>query len=335
MVAAGVVGSTGYTGVELIRILTEHPEVELGFAVSKTHAGKTLENVVPGGTAVQLVNYEAALLDRIDVLFLCLPHGRSAPLVEQAYSREVRVIDLSADFRLQHADLYPQWYGHEHTHLGLLGEAVYGLPEVFRPKLKAARLVANPGCYPTSVLLALYPLFRSGLACSRVIIDAKSGVSGAGRTPTATTHFVEVSNNLKPYQVGAVHRHVPEMEQFLREWRGEPVSVVFSPHLLPTSRGLLSTIYVSQDEGWDDSDVEQAYSECYRAEPFINLLGTDEMASLAHVNHTNSCAIGWTRAGETLVITSAIDNLIKGASGQAVQNMNVIFGFDETTGLRI
>ena len=333
MVVAGVVGSTGYTGVELIRILDSHPQVELGFAASESHAGKSLAGVVPGAMDVPLVEYQADLLDGIDVVFLCLPHGSSAPLVELALERGVRVIDLSADFRLRQANLYRHWYGIEHSKPGLLDKAVYGLTEIFRSKLKNATLVANPGCYPTSVLLALYPLVKSGLICERVIIDAKSGVSGAGRTPSAATHFVEVSNNLKPYKVGAVHRHIPEMEQHIEEWQGTSVAVVFSPHLLPTPRGLLSTIYVSIPADWKESDVEEAYMQSFQTEPFIKLLGAGQMATLAHVNHTNSCAIGWTMAGDTLVITSAIDNLIKGASGQAVQNMNVIFGFEETSGL--
>jgi N-acetyl-gamma-glutamyl-phosphate reductase len=333
LVVAGVVGSTGYTGVELLRILDAHPQVELGFAASTSHAGKSLASVIAGATDVPLVEYEPDLLDGIDMVFLCLPHGSSAPLVELALARGVRVIDLSADFRLRQASLYRHWYEIEHNSPSLLEKAVYGLTEIFRSRLRDATLVANPGCYPTSVLLALYPLFKSGLICERVIIDAKSGVSGAGRTPREATHFVEVANNLKPYKVGAIHRHIPEMVQHIEEWQGAPVNIVFSPHLLPVPRGLLSTIYVSVHADWKDSDVEQAYLQSYQTEPFIELLGAGQMATLAHVNHTNNCAIGWTMAGDTLVITSSIDNLIKGASGQAVQNLNVIFGFDETTGL--
>jgi N-acetyl-gamma-glutamyl-phosphate reductase len=333
VLSAGIVGATGYTGIELVGLIEVHPGAQLAFAASSSHAGETLGRVAPGAPEIKLVSSGDLHLEGVDVLFLCLPHGASAEYAERALSAGVRVIDLSADFRLREEGLYPQWYGAEHRAPWLLDQAVYGLTEIYRAELAGAKLVANPGCYPTSVLLGLHPLFRAGLVPAWIIVDAKSGVSGAGRKPKQSTHFVEVAGNLKPYKVGRVHRHVPEMEQILADWSDPPPPLTFVPHLVPAPRGLLSTIYVPLSGSWSERRVRAAYEEIYEGEPFLLLLPPGEAATLAHVNYSNRCAIGWTLSEGALVITAAIDNLLKGASGQAVQNMNVMFGLEETVGL--
>ncbi|MCZ2112579.1 MAG: N-acetyl-gamma-glutamyl-phosphate reductase [Anaerolineae bacterium] len=334
MIKVGIYGATGYTGYELVKLLQRHPAAEIVFATSQSYAGKTLADVFPAAPALPLIAGEDALLDGVDCVFLCLPHAAAAATAVTALEAGVRVIDLSADFRLRDASTYTEWYAHTHPAPELLAEAVYGLTEVFRDDLPGARLVANPGCYPTSVLLALRPLLLSDIAISGPIIaDSKSGVSGAGRTPTATTHFVEVADNFSPYKIGRSHRHLPEMEQAIHWWRNDAPSLIFSPHLLPTPRGILSTLYVTLGEDVAEGDLRDLYTDAYMEEPFVRVLPAGQQASLAHVNHTNQCAIGLTLVGRTLILTSAIDNLVKGAAGQAIQNMNVVFGCPETYGL--
>lgn len=334
MIKVGIYGATGYTGYELVKLLQRHPAAEIVFATSQSYAGKTLADVFPAAPALPLIAGEDALLDGVDCVFLCLPHAAAAATAVTALEAGVRVIDLSADFRLRDASTYAEWYAHTHPTPELLAEAVYGLTEVFRDDLPGARLVANPGCYPTSVLLALRPLLLSDIAISGPIIaDSKSGVSGAGRTPTATTHFVEVADNFSPYKIGRSHRHLPEMEQAIHWWRNDAPSLIFSPHLLPTPRGILSTLYVTLGEDVAEGDLRDLYTDVYMEEPFVRVLPAGQQASLAHVNHTNQCAIGLTLVGRTLILTSAIDNLVKGAAGQAIQNMNVVFGCPETYGL--
>ncbi len=333
MIKAGVIGATGYTGLELIRLLVHHPQVNLRFATSKSRAGEHLPAVFPSAPDVPLIDPEKASLKDSHVVFLCLPHAESANVAVQALEAGVRVIDLSADFRLRDVDVYQKWYGVEHPAPELLEEAVYGLTEVTRTALPDARLVANPGCYPTSVLLALKPLLDENAVHSTIIIDSKSGVSGAGRKPKLTTHFVEVDGNLSPYNVGRAHRHLPEMEQAVAWWTDDTPSLIFAPHLVPAPRGLLSTIYVHLDSSWNEKKVRQLYDRTYQNEAFIHVLSQGETATYAHVNYTNRCAIGLTLTEGVLILTSAIDNLIKGASGQAVQNMNAMFDIDETAGL--
>jgi N-acetyl-gamma-glutamyl-phosphate reductase len=242
-------------------------------------------------------------------------------------------VDLSADFRLKSSRQYAAWYGVEHPAPELLAGAVYGLTEFTREQLPAARLVANPGCYPTSILLALRPLLMAGLADGTIIADSKSGVSGAGRTPRQNTQFVEVAGNFSAYKIGRAHRHLPEIEQEMATWQPDPPTLIFSPHLLPVPRGILSTIYAPLKPGVTEEALHELYSLAYDGEPFVKVLPRGQQASLAHVVHTNRCAIGLTEVAGTLIITSAIDNLIKGAAGQAVQNMNLMFGLPETAGL--
>ncbi len=333
-IEVGIFGATGYTGFELVKILTRHPVVSISFATSRSHPGKNVSNLFPGGPDVTLINSAEAPLEDVDVVFLCLPHGASAPTAVAALETGARVIDLSADFRIKDPVTYQKWYGLEHPAPWLLAEAVYGLTEFAREKLTSARLVANPGCYPTSVLLAMQPVLAAGaVAAGPIIIDSKSGVSGAGRSPKQHTHFVEVAGNLSPYNIGRSHRHLPEIEQVLTLLGGQEYSAIFSPHLLPVPRGLLSTIYVPMTGGWTEDELRALYDNSYRSEQFVHMLDPGFQATLAHVNFTNNCYLGMTVANGFLILTSAIDNLIKGAAGQAVQNMNVMFGCPESTGL--
>jgi N-acetyl-gamma-glutamyl-phosphate reductase len=337
----GILGATGYTGYELVKLLTNHAEAEIVFATSQSSAGQRLNDLYPCPYDLELVDPtsvwagEDRLTKPIDVAFFCLAHGESMAAVKQARGAGVRVVDLSADFRLRDAAAYQRWYNHEHMAPELLGAAVYGLCEVYRQQIARADLVANPGCYPTSILLALYPLVQGGhLGSGRIIADSKSGVSGAGRKPSQTTHFVEVNENLSPYSIGRVHRHLSEIEQELCAWADMPLRVTFSPHLLPVSHGILSTIYVTLEPGWSVARLVELYMQAYAGEPFVHVLPAGRLASLAYVVRTNRCAISFAEAGENdFIVVSAIDNLIKGASGQAVQNMNLMFGLDERMGL--
>jgi N-acetyl-gamma-glutamyl-phosphate reductase len=322
MVRVGIYGATGFTGYELIKMFAQHPHVEVGFASSTTY-----EHL--------LVAPEQAPLDQVEVAMLCTPSGVSATLALKVLAAGVKCIDFSADFRLRNMADFKAYYG-DHRAPELLPQAVYGLPEIYRAQIATARLVANPGCYPTGPILALTPLLRRGLVTSeRIIIDAKSGVSGAGAEPTAKTHFVNVHDNFSAYNIGHVHRHVPEIEQELNAASAQPLRVVFSPHLLPVSVGILATIYVNVDPTWTPEKVVALWREVYQGEPFLHILDAGKTATLAHVVNTNRAALSVTTAGAPgeLIIVTTIDNLIKGASGQAVQALNVMMGLPETAGL--
>jgi N-acetyl-gamma-glutamyl-phosphate reductase len=334
MIRAGIFGATGYTGYELSKLLLGHSEAEIVFATSRRNAGRRLSDLYPCPYDVALVTPEDAELDQIDVAFCCLPHGESMSWVERAHQAGVRVVDLSADFRLRDVGVYEQWYRVSHTSPHLLAQAVYGLPEVYREQIASADLIAGPGCYPTSVLLALYPLIQGRhLGSERIIVDSKSGVSGAGRKTSVTNLFVEVNEDFRPYAVGRAHRHLPEIEQELRAWGGE-AQVTFSPHLLPLSRGILSTLYVTLGPAWSVGRLVTLYERAYTDHPFIHVLPEGQLSSLAFVVYTNRCAISFAAVGEgEFIIVSAIDNLLKGASGQLVQCMNLMFGLDEGMGL--
>ena len=340
MIRVGIAGATGYTGYELVQILRRHPQARLAWLTSESSAGGRLSSVFPCPWDDELLPLEQALrqrLDEVDVVFLCLPHAASMEAVAQVIAAGVKAIDLSADFRLQDAAVYQRWYAHPHTQAQLLAEAVYGLPELYRDAVRPARLVANPGCYPTSVILALAPLAAAGLLSGRVIADCKSGVSGAGRGLRLSSHFVEANENFSPYSIGRQHRHLPEMEEQLTV-QARPAAaafqVIFSPHLLPVNRGILSTLYVELPEKLSGEALLGLYRDAYQGEPFIHLLGLNQVATLRHTVNTNRCAVGLSpQADNLLIVTSSIDNLLKGASGQAVQNMNVMWGLPETTAL--
>ena len=344
MKKAGIAGATGYIGYELITLIHRHPELEVGWLTSERNAGKRFNQVFSTPWDYTLITLEDAYLraDAVDVVFLCLPHAESMEAVKRFYAAGVRVIDLSADFRLKDVEVYKRWYGIEHSAPELCAEARYGLCELYRSELGGARLIANPGCYPTSVNLGLYPLAKAGWLGERVIIDSKSGISGAGRKTNLTYQFVEANENITPYNVGHRHRHISEMEQVLGAANGEGRGhrFLFTPHLLPVNRGILSTMYVDAAAGVTEEQIRELYAENYSGEPFIHLLPAGEQASLAHTAGTNRCAIGITPADPLMpdsgeyVITASIDNLIKGGSGQAVQNYNIAVGLDETAGLQ-
>lgn len=332
-IKVGIFGATGYAGFELVALLQRHPAVEIVFATSESFAGQKLNDVYAPAPPLELVAGEAAPLDKVDVVFLCLPHAASAATAVRALQAGCKVIDLSADFRLKDVATYEQWYKVTHPAPELLKTAVYGLTEHAREALKSADIVACPGCYPTSVLLPLQPLVAAGAVGGTVIADCKSGVSGAGRTPKQLTHFVEVSDNLTPYSLGQTHRHWVEMAQVLGWWNKRPPNLIFSPHLIAIPRGILSTIYVPLADGWDETKVRDLFS-VYDNEPFITVLPEGKHATVAHVVRSNRVAIGLQMAAEqTLLLTCAIDNLTKGAAGQAVQNFNLMMGCPETYGL--
>jgi N-acetyl-gamma-glutamyl-phosphate reductase len=335
MVNVGIYGATGYAGYELLFLLKHHRAARVVFAASETQAGKSLADVFPGPLDAPLLGFDDAPLGDVDVVFLALPHGVAGPIAREVRVAGVRVIDLSADFRFPSTEAYARWYGCPPPAPELL-PVPYGLPECYRADVRDAALIANPGCYPTSVILGLAPLLRAGvLADPLVIVDSKSGTSGAGRAPKLEAHFVEVNESVAPYNIGQRHRHVGEMQQELgRLWGQGAPEVVFSPHLLPLNRGILSTIYVHVHPQWDEQRIRSLYAEMYAGEPFVRLLPSGQLAKIVHTTRTNMCAISLTLARPgMLIVVSSIDNLGKGAAGQAVQNMNVMFGLEETEGL--
>ncbi len=344
MIKIGILGATGYTGLELLKILARHPAADVVWLTSEGSASSCFGDVfsypLPYADMTLLSAAEVDLA-AANVIFACLPHGASQGAVASARRAGARVVDLSADYRLHDAAGYETWYGKPHSEPAYLAEAVYGLPELHRSQIEAASLVANPGCYPTSVILALAPLARAGWLSGTLIVDSKSGVSGAGRQPSLKTHFVEANENVSPYSIGRTHRHLAEMEQEVRE-QGAPGGpapawhLIFSPHLVPANRGIVSTIYVTLPAPVGEEQVRAAFAGIYQDEPFVRLLPPGQLATMAHSVNTNYCTLGLTYVAEsrTLIVTSSIDNLIKGASGQAVQNMNLMFDLDETCALR-
>jgi N-acetyl-gamma-glutamyl-phosphate reductase len=339
-IRVAVVGATGYTGVELLRYLSRHPHVRLSALTSEQSAGKTIAEVHPvfrGKVELPLAAFDPArVAGEADVAFTALPHGASATGVAALVDRGVKVVDLSADFRLRDPAEYARWYGGAHPMPNLLGEAVYGLTEYARASLPGARLVANPGCYPTGALLGLLPLVAAGVIERHgIVIDSKSGVTGAGRTVATEYLFAEVDDSLRAYKIGN-HRHTPEIDGNVRALTGGDHSLTFVPHLLPIRRGLLSTIYGRLRPGIDAAAVAAAFRTRYGSERFIVLNG-ERSPEIREVVGTNDCAIGWgvdTKSG-TLVTVTVIDNLGKGAAGQAVQNFNAVHGFPEKTGLDV
>ena len=336
-IKAVILGASGYTGAELVRLLALHPHVRVAAMTGDRKAGQPLASVFPhlGGLALpDLVAIDAVDFSGLDAVFCALPHGTTQEVIA-ALPGHLKVVDLSADFRLFDVAVYAQWYGHEHRAPALQAEAVYGLTELARPKVAAARLVANPGCYPTSVQLPLVPLLEADLISAEdIVIDAKSGTSGAGRSAKEANLYCEVTEGIHPYGV-ASHRHMPEIEQGLSEATGKPVLVSFTPHLMPMSRGMLSTIYVRLAKGAKAADLRAALVARYRREPFVRVLPEGAVPATRHVRGSNFCLINAfdDRLPGRAIITSVIDNLVKGASGQAVQNFNLMFGLPETTAL--
>jgi N-acetyl-gamma-glutamyl-phosphate reductase len=332
----GVFGASGYTGFEAVKLIRRHPAARLRFATGESTAGQTFRDIYPVPWDIPLISKDEVNFSEVEAVFCCLPHAASMPTVIAAREAGVRVIDLSADFRLSDTALYEKWYGVAHQAPARLSEAVYGLPEINRFQVWETDLLANPGCYPTSVLLALYPLLKANLLDpeASIIADSKSGVSGAGRKATLTTHFVEANENISPYKIGQNHRHVAEMAESINKLGGSGQNLIFSPHLVPINRGMLSTIYVSLAAGSPSEAIYDLYAEYYHNEPFIYLLPPGQLASMAHTQNTNLCALSITPVNSRqLILCSSIDNLGKGAAGQAIQNFNIMFGLDETAGL--
>ncbi|MFQ5672780.1 MAG: N-acetyl-gamma-glutamyl-phosphate reductase [Nitrospinales bacterium] len=337
-VKASIAGASGYTGLELVRLLARHPAVELVTLTSETYAGRRISDVAPslkGWADHELAPLSPDIADSCDILFLALPHTAAMADVPVFLEHSCKVIDLSADFRLHDAGVFEEWYHTPHQTPDHLARAVYGLPELHRDEIRSASLVANPGCYPTSVILALAPLMNADWVDSgSIVADSKSGVSGAGRKASQSTQFAECNEGLSAYNL-AGHRHTPEIEQELSALAKREIRLTFSPHLVPMTRGLLSTVYVNMVQDVALDDLAGRYREFYKNEPFVRILDPGKYANTHFVAHSNYCDIGLqvdTR-NRRIIITSAIDNLMKGASGQAVQNLNIMLGIDETTAL--
>ncbi len=338
MIKAGIVGATGYAGLELVRILSGHPEAELSVLSSVSFEGKRLSDVYPALLHVrdEELSSSDGIEDSCDVVFASLPHGLSQPIAARCAAKGRLFIDLGADFRLESESEYEKWYNGSFDDKELHKSAVYGLCELSRKKIKGAGIIANPGCYPTSAALGLWPALSLGLCGAEgIIIDAKSGVTGAGRALTQNTHYPELNEGFSPYKAGA-HRHTPEIEQTLSKMAGTDVKVTFVPHLLPVNRGILSTMYL-QKGGRALSDIHAAYRDFYKGELFVRVLENGRYADLKNVRMSNYCDISLHEDPHTgtLIVVSAIDNMVKGAAGQAVQNMNIALGFDEAAGLQM
>jgi len=338
MVRVGVIGATGYAGADVVRIIAGHPDVELSVLTSRKYAGARISDVFPAFCGVVEKVCEAydakTVCGRCEVVFLALPHKVSMAVAPELIQQGLKVIDLSADFRFKTLSRYESHY-QPHSAPQLLEEAVYGLCEIYSEKIRQARLVGNPGCYPTCVLLPLVPLVQAGILDAHTIIaDAKSGVSGAGRGVSLATHFCEVNESFKAYKVGA-HRHMPEMEEQLSLAAGHELRISFTPHLIPATRGMLTTIYAELKTDVSRQEIHDCLSDFYRGRYFVRLCGPERMPDTLHVRGTNFCDIGFYADSRTgrLILISAIDNLVKGAAGQAVQNMNIMLGLEETAGL--
>jgi N-acetyl-gamma-glutamyl-phosphate reductase len=339
MLKVAIVGASGYTGVELIRILHSHPEVAVTCVTSEQSAGRPVSSVFPtlrGRLDIALEPLEPVhIAEKVDVVFTALPHKAAMEVVPTFLKMEKNVVDLSADYRLRDADVYGRWYD-KHLNPEYLQQAVYGIPELRRAEISEASLIANPGCYPTSVILGLAPLLKAKIIDPRsIIVDAKSGVTGAGRSAKVENLYCEVNEGFKAYAVGGVHRHIPEIEQELSLLAETDLTISFTPHLVPMDRGILSTIYSMPLGKVTAAELITLYETHYDGEPFVRVLPEGTLPSTAHVRGSNFCDISVVvdeRTGRIIVV-SAIDNLVKGASGQAVQNMNLMCGFPETLGL--
>ncbi len=339
MVRVAIAGASGYTGFELLRILCAHPSVRVAVITSRQQKGQRIDDFYPALKRHCDLVFEDFDPEKIaassDLVFTALPHLASMDIMPSLLDRGLRVVDLSADYRLRDPEVYGKWYS-AHRTPELLKEAVYGLPELYREKIRTARLVANPGCYPTSVILASAPPLLRGLIDPETIIaDSKSGVTGAGRAMNLGAHFCEVNEGLKAYKVGE-HRHTPEIEQELSVLAGRPVTVNFTPHLVPMSRGILSTVYSNLKEAVGTADVDEAFRSFYTDELFVRLSNRERLPVSLQVRGSNYCDLGWRVDERTrrLIVISVIDNLTRGASGQAICNMNIMCGLPEDTGLK-
>jgi len=335
MVRIGILGATGYTALELMKILLRHPQADIRVLTSRQENNPHVASVHPALTGrldVKMQNIDAAAVAaETDFVFCCLPHAASAQAVADLLAGGVKVCDFSADFRLNDVDSYHQWYGGQHPAPQYIGKTVYGLPELFRDQIASADLVANPGCFPTSAILPLAPLVQQDLIeTTGIIVDSKTGVSGAGRTPKLPFHYPECNESMTAYNVGK-HRHMPEIDQIVGRSTGKPVEVIFTPHLAPMDRGILSTIYTRPVGDLSEEQVLNVLREFYADSPFIRIV--EHLPNTKGVSGTNFCDITARKVRGQMILISCIDNLIKGASGAAVQNFNLMQGFPETTAL--
>lgn len=342
MIKIGIVGASGYSGSELLRFLVNHPgELQVALCTSETYAGQCIDSVLPNLRGFLSSKFEAldldSLKDRVDAVVLAVPHKVAMSFVPKILAQGLRVVDFSADYRLEDAETYEAWYHVEHTSTSLMSKSVYGLPERYRDCIRSAQLVANPGCYPTSAILAAMPFVKLGVvALDSIIVDSKSGISGAGPKPSENTHYANRESNFIAYNIG-VHRHTPEIEQELSAVASEPVRVTFTPHLVPMTRGILSTVYMRLTEDISTEEALNMYAKFYAHEPFVRVLPTGTYPQTKAVLGSNYCDVGLEVDARTrrIVAMAAIDNLGKGAAGAVVQNLNLMFGFKETDGLKI
>lgn len=338
-IKVAIAGATGFAGVELIRLLLQHEDVQITTISSVSFEGKKISEVYPSliGACDLTCKNENELFNDCDIVFAALPHGLSEKLAKIAIEKDKKLIDLGADFRLEDEEDYKLWYENDYKEPQLHKLAVYSIPELHRKRLEEKSIVANPGCYPTSIALGTFPALKNNLVeLENIIIDSKSGVSGAGRQATLGTHYCFVNEGFAPYKV-ATHRHTPEIEQTLSQFANQKIKVTFVPHLLPVNRGIVSTIYLNLNKAVSFEQIKESYKEAYKNEPFVKVLDEGLTANLNHVKLTNNCEISlhFDERNHRLVVVSAIDNMIKGAAGQAIQNMNLMFGLKETSGLNL
>lgn len=339
MIKVAICGGSGYTGAELLRILSGHPDVEIVAVTSEKSAKKKVTEIFPHLLKYSDLIYEPLdkenLYKKADLFFMALPHGTSQEAVDYFFRKGKRVIDLSADYRLSDPLIYEEWYKTTHNYKDTLKNAVYGLSELYREQIKKTDLVANPGCYPTGAILGLYPAIKEGIIdTENIIVDSKSGTSGAGRKADISFSYCEVNEGFRAYGI-ALHRHTPEIEQELSKISGKDIKINFTPHLIPMDRGIISTIYGKMKRQIETSEIISIYKKHYKDEPFINVLNEGIYPNAKNVRGSNFVEIGLkvNKRTNTLIIITSIDNLVKGASGQAVQNMNIMYGFKETTSL--
>ncbi len=336
MISVGIVGGTGYTGVELLRILALHPNVEVKIVTSRGEAGEKVSSLYPSLLSsfdLVFTKPDVAALKQCDCIFFAAPNGTAMQMVPELLKAGVKVIDLAADFRIKDFAIWEHWYKEKHACPDVLQTAVYGLPELYREEIKKAQLIANPGCYPTAVILGFLPLLKTGaIKDAQLIADTKSGVSGAGRGASVPALFGEVGENFKAYNVNT-HRHWPEIKQELEFVSSQDVNLVFTPHLVPMVRGIFATLYMTNAKF--SGDLLDLYKQQYKDEPFVQVLEKGVLPETKHVRASNQCMLSVSQpyGGDTVVVLSVIDNLVKGAAGQAVQNMNLMFNIEETTGL--
>ena len=341
MLKVGIIGATGYVGSELMRLLLNHSKVKIEAISSISFEGLDFSSIYKNFYNITHLKCEnqSDVIEKCDLIFAALPHGLSEEIADLVYKKNKILIDLGADFRLDNESDYKKWYGKDFAFKELHEKSIYALPEFNRNEIKNYKIIANPGCYPTSIELALMPLLKNSLIETKnIICDSKSGASGAGRGLSLKTHYPELNENFAPYNIGA-HRHTPEIEQCLSEIANKDVTITFTPHLLPINRGIISTIYCfpKNNEKLDLNTIHSLYKDFYKDEKFINVLPLNDVASIKDVKYTNNCniSIHSNHRGDGLIIVSSIDNMIKGAAGQAIQNMNILLGFNEDEGLNL